>query len=232
MSSILPDLVEYALSKDIRVNRRTINNSQTLFVCPWCGDSLSRGKFKLTLNRKDGLFRCFTCLEKGGTLDFICKIENKSREAVTKELREQAGINETEYQQKQAKKHPAERLTSVQLQFIGIRLRPQHFASMDQAFRDQTNEWILLEWNSFLNQQRSEALSRLMFGIKVDQYQTAIVEIKEMSRTIGHNLLSEVFDAYGCGDKPPEWAIGVKAWVDASYQAYLNANLQSPSQTA
>jgi len=231
-TNILPDIVEYALSKNLNVRRDSLSEKQTFFVCPWCGDTLSKGKFKLTLNREKGLFRCFICHLNGGTLDFITTLEKKSREVVLKELRESAGINETNYQRNRARKHPAERLYTTQLKLIGFDSWPSSFQQLEPGHRKQSLDWVWSVWKGFLRKKQREALGHLMYGIKVDAYPMAIKKIKEMSQEIGHDLLIDAFEAYGSGDKPPKWASGVREWVEACYESYLNEIKESPGQSA
>ncbi|MDH6372815.1 hypothetical protein M2444_004644 [Paenibacillus sp. PastF-3] len=90
----------------------------------------------------------------------------------------------------------------------------------------------LVGMERILKKKQREALGHLMYGIKVDAYPMAIKKIKEMSQEIGHDLLIDAFEAYGSGDKPPKWASGVREWVEACYESYLNEIKESPGQSA
>ncbi|MCZ1268375.1 hypothetical protein EIH79_26990 [Paenibacillus tundrae] len=220
ISSYLPDIVDYAVSAGITVRSNTLRKEQTEFVCPWC--TLSKGNYKLTLNRSRGVFRCFTCGINGGVIDFIQHVEQKSREEVLKNLREKSGLDEMLHQKKQAKKHPAERLNTSQLGLIGFRdSRTPRLRYGDYTYRKSLNEWIWAEWTRFIDCKKREALVHLIYSIQINQYQQALDDIDQMSKDIDYDLLPEVFEAYGCGNQPRTWAIGVHKWADSLQESYL-----------
>jgi hypothetical protein len=219
--NILPDICEYAISKKLLYDPKSLKYKEVRFECIWCGGTTPKPKYKLSLNREKGTFKCWICKQEGGTIDFIMALENKSKDEVIQELREKAGLGKG----KPKKRHPAEKLTVTQLKLIGF--KPiRSTMNMSPAYKKRVLDWIWSEWNDFLDYKRKCALQTLMICIKADIFYKAVPQIKEMSKEIGYDLLPDVFEAYGSGEQAPKWAEGVKEWVDALYEAFYKQDQQ------
>ncbi|NUU74586.1 CHC2 zinc finger domain-containing protein [Paenibacillus xylanilyticus] len=209
-ASYLPDIVEYAVSAGLQVRSNTLNKEQTEFCCPWCGESLSKGKYKLSLNRLKGVYKCFTCAEHGGILDFIQKIENRPREEILNGLRQKNGVNLAKLQKRRNKKHPAELLSATQLKLIGfLDNRTPQKKVRDKNYIKKINDWIWAEWLQYLDSKKRDALVHLILCIENNQFQQGIEHLENLSKELDHNLVDEVLEAYGSGNQSPTWAEGV-----------------------
>jgi len=222
--NILPDLIEYAISKDLKSDPKNTNPDEIPFECIWCGDNASKGKYKLSLNRIKGTYNCWVCKQTGGTIDFIMAVEEKSKQEVVEELREIAGLSTKERKER----HPAQNLSSAQLKLIGFKPLGSNL-KVKASFKKRVLDWQWTEWNNFLDYKRKCALQILMLCIKCDMFYKAVPQINKMSKEIGYDLLPEVFDAYGAGDNPPKWAENSSEWVEAVYEAYYKHEIKNTS---
>lgn len=224
--NIFPDICEYAISQNLKYDPKSLRLNEVKFQCIWCGDSTSKGKYKLSLNKNKGIYKCWICKNEGGTIDFIMAVEKKSKAEVIDELREKAGLKKGKAKQR----HPAENLTTAQLKLLGYNsLRVS--SKMEPALRKRALDWIWNEWNEMLDFKRRCALQMLMLCVKNGKYSNAITAIKKMSEEIGYDLLTDAFNAYGSGDSPPKWAEGTQEWVDALYSSFLLRKNTQPINT-
>ena len=86
---MLPPIIEVAIEHELQTNERCSSRSskEVRFKCPFCeADANKEGKFYLSLNVADNLFKCWACGESGGVLKFIAILENISIEDVKRKL--------------------------------------------------------------------------------------------------------------------------------------------------
>lgn len=109
--------------------------------CPFCGDI----KGNLELNLDKDLFHCWACDSKGGVIAFYAKLHGLSETVAKQKL----------YPHHRTRKlHPAERLTTAQLQEIGFQSLHRHPktkpARMSHeewaAYRKRQLDWIWQTW--------------------------------------------------------------------------------------
>lgn len=143
---MLPSVLEIARQHGLQMNARCSSHSakEVRFKCPFCeADVNKEGKYYLSLNTADNLFKCWSCGEGGGVLKFIALLEGKSIEEVKAKL---WGSERSP----RRNLHPAEKLTSQQLKAMGF--VGYSFGKMiqrDPAYYQRTLNWIWQEWQSY-----------------------------------------------------------------------------------
>lgn len=143
---MLPSVLEIARQHGLQMNARCSSHSakEVRFKCPFCeADVNKEGKYYLSLNTANNLFKCWACGEAGGVLKFIALLEDKSIEEVKQKL----------WGAKRAPRrslHPAEKLTPQQMRamgFVGYSLGKQR--KDDRAAYQRTLNWVWHEWQLY-----------------------------------------------------------------------------------
>lgn len=217
---LIPNLLEYALSKDIEFMDSTLYKEQVYFKCPFCKES--NDKYKLTIHREKSIFKCFICNKAGSALTFIELFEKKPAEIIMKELRSAAGMSEEEYIEQEKAKHPAERLSFSQLKLIGIRSRPNK-SHVSADYKKLVLDQIWESWSELMNKSKKDALIHLMYSIRANQFSMGILGVEEISIKLGLDIVDEVLEAYSSGDHPPCWAKGAFEEVELLFELYSSS---------
>jgi hypothetical protein len=124
--------------------------------CPFCGDR----KGNLELNLQKDVFHCWVCDSKGGVIAFYALLHGISEQVAKTILYPNAKVR---------KLHPAEQLTSAQLQSIGFlptRIQKPSSWSMSAwlAYRKRTLDCVWQAWceHQREEQETTERLNRLL----------------------------------------------------------------------
>lgn len=211
---MLPNILSVAEEYQLTIEPKSLNRREVLCKCPFClADTNRKGKYYLSLNVQDQVFKCWYCKESGGVFRFMAKLSGKTEAEVIAERRKERG------QKGAYKPHPAEELTTTQLRLMGYRSKPNWFEmrKRDVGYFRRTLENIWTEWQEYLDSQRRIAFQTLLMGIKVGKYSQALAHIEKKSKEIGYNLLPDVFKVYGA-EKRPNWAEDAQILVNEIYE--------------
>lgn len=148
---MLPKILDIAEKHGLIIDPRTYGKKETLAKCPFCHEDANKnGKYYLSLNTHDQVYKCWFCKDKGGkggVLDFESKltgipyheIRNKYFGKISKNI------------------HPAERLSPSQLECIGWRPSPKN----KTAFKKQ-KDLVYKEWQRYENHLLSELFAEFI----------------------------------------------------------------------
>ncbi len=145
---MLPKILEVAEKHGVEFDPRTYGKKETLAKCPFClEDSNKKGKYYLSLNTHDQVYRCFFCNKKGGVLDFESKLSGVPYHEV----------KEKYFGENRRNVHPAERLNPSQLECIGWK---SNRGSKDE-FKKQ-KDLVYQHWLRYEHSQLTELFAELM----------------------------------------------------------------------
>lgn len=200
--SILPDILAVAQEHGIHLGNKVSGRPDEIRVnCPFCDDDR---KHHLYLNPQKQAFNCFRCGEKGGVIRFLSLLTRDSETEILEEIKA-ALKSPNRPKKKKVKTHPALRLNSFQLRYIGHK-RPDWdtaFKVNAQMAKKMADE-IWEEWQAFLEKEQYFALSGLYIALRRGQYSKEIEKIKAKSKEIGHDILTPCLMSYSTSN-PPEW---------------------------
>jgi hypothetical protein len=211
---MLPNILAVAEEYQLTIDPKSLKRKEVMCKCPFCLEDANRqGKYHLSLNVHDLLFKCWFCKESGGVYRFIAKLSGETEAEVKAKMRAIQG------KKGNYKPHPAEELTSAQLRLLGYSQKPNwfEFRKRDVEYFKRTLENLWADWQDYLDIQRRYAFQTLLMGIKIGKYSQALSQIEKKSKEIGYNLLPDVFKVYG-DEKRPTWAEEAHVLVNEIYQ--------------
>lgn len=189
MLSLLPNILEVAQNNNLEADPKTINKKEVRFKCPFChADANRRNKYYLSINESKNVFKCWYCKESGGVLKFISLLEGKSEQELIEEIRQQNGWS--------YKKHPAERLTRMQLELIGypkidwIRNRKFDY-DFYIAFRDK----VWTQWQAYIKEKKQYCYQLLFVNLISGNFKKGIEQVKEIEKVLNVNFLNDLLNA-------------------------------------
>ncbi|CAI8949056.1 ZnF_CHCC domain-containing protein [Brevibacillus sp. IT-7CA2] len=202
---MLPSIIDIANQHNLTLLPPKATSKEVLGKCPFCrADEGKKGKFYLSLNQRDNVFRCWHCGEKGG----VCRLESLL-----------TGIPESEITDKYRVKprrtiHPAERLTAAQLQLIGFKQKPNwmDMKKRNTDYYKRTRDWVWLEWQEFVKVEKRKAFTILLVAIFENQSPKGMAYVQEREAELGEPLLNELLQLFS-QPKWPQWAIESKHYA-------------------
>lgn len=186
--SILPNILEVAQTYHVEIDSRTLGKREVLCKCPFCNNAQNKQtrRHYLSLNESKNIFQCWWCKEKGGVLRFISLLSGESENVLLERIRKEQ--SQSTYQ-----KHPAEKLTTHQLQLLGygrIDWIGNRQFDYDEyvAFRER----IWSEWQDYITFQVKRAYQTLYLHVLKGDITVGYAIIEKMERDLGAPLLDKV----------------------------------------
>lgn len=197
---MLPEILPVAEKYGLLIYERSRGKREVRAKCPFCKEDSKSGKerkFYLSLNTKDQVFKCWYCGESGGVFRFIALLEGTSESEVIERYRKG---------KRQQKLHPAEKLTSRQLQMIGFQ-KPiwNKLKRRDYRYYERTCHYVWSEWRHFIQTEKYFLFRILVSAIENGNYLKAVAIIKEREQKIGVPLLEPILKTYSLSVWP-KWA--------------------------
>lgn len=199
MATILPDVLEVALSHGLELAPGTLTKREVLCKCPFCREDQKPGKhrrYHLSLNPEKQTFKCWSCGEAGGVLRFVSLLTGTPEEQLLQQVR------------KRRLDHPAEGLTHRQRQLLvqayGYAVEPDwnRMKNRDKAYYLRTLDRMWADWQQFVEDQKREAFKEIHLGICCGKYAISIARIQKLEQLIGVSLLAEALMIYSCAERP------------------------------
>lgn len=220
---MLPDILEVAEKHSLIIDPRSLKKREVRAKCPFCGADAVPGKekkFYLSLNTEDMVFKCWYCGESGGVFRFIALLEGIPESEVIQRYRKG----------KSRKLHPAEKLTSRQLQMIGFsnRLKWETLRQRDHGYYLRTCRYVWSEWRKMIQIEKYFLFRTLVLAIENGDYQKAVASIKEKEEKIGIPLLYPLLEIYSMS-RWPKWAIEA---VETGKNLFKKGGNQSDEKSA
>lgn len=134
---MLPKILEVAEKNGLVIEPRSYGKKETMAQCPFCASN--DGKYKLSLNTVDNVYKCWSCKESGGVLHFEAKLTGLSYQE----------IKEKYFKGKKKSVNLAEILTSKQMEKIGLSKRSDK--------KEIAQKWFIYEFH-----QLSEMFAELL----------------------------------------------------------------------
>ncbi|MFD1362779.1 CHC2 zinc finger domain-containing protein [Lentibacillus salinarum] len=185
--SLLPNVLEVADQHGLQLDSKTQGKKEVRTKCPFCHADAGKNKFYLSLNKDKNVFKCWYCKESGGVLRFISLLDGVSEQELIEKIRKKNGST--------YKKHPAERLTTSQLQLIGypkinwVKNR-EYDVNLYRAFREK----VYREWLTYVDKQKELAYKLLFVGLSSGDLKGSIQKVKEMEQEMQIEFLQELLD--------------------------------------
>lgn len=217
---MLPSILEIAQQHGLQINDRYSSHSakEIRGKCPFCGaDANKNGKFYLSLNTINNLFKCWACGESGGVLKFIALLEEKSIEEVKRDL---WGSNRSP-----RKLHPAEKLTPLQLRamgFVGFNWGKQRKEN-PEAYK-RTLNWIWSEWQIYSKNLKRMAYMGLLCAVTAEEIRSHCKSYAEQLGVPMEDLLLELTDIKFSHCKP-DWAKSAEWFIEEARRSQKQVNL-------
>lgn len=120
---MLPKILEVAERNGLIIEPRSYGKKETLAQCPFCTSTC--GKYNLSLNTEDNVFKCWKCKESGGVLHFEAKLTGSSYQEIKAKY----------FAGKKKSINLAEILTSKQMEKIGLSKRSDKKEIAQKWFR-------------------------------------------------------------------------------------------------
>ncbi|WP_126429971.1 hypothetical protein [Brevibacillus marinus] len=202
---MLPSIIEIANQHNLILKPQRGGSKEVLGKCPFCrADEGKRGKYYLSLNVKDQVFRCWYCGEKGGVFRFESLLTGIPESEITDKYRISS----------RKSIHPALKLSTRQLQLIGFSEKPNwvQMRTQDKGYYERTRDWIWTEWCAFVQEEKEKAFVILLVSIFTHQYTKGVHTIQKREREIDHPLLDELCKMFSLS-RWPEWAIEAKRFA-------------------
>ncbi|MDX8367678.1 CHC2 zinc finger domain-containing protein [Cytobacillus sp. IB215665] len=204
----LPSILEIADRAGLQCDHRSRHKTEVMYDCPFCNHR--SGKFKLSLNQRDNVFKCWLCGERGGVLQFESQVFQISYDEVKKKY-----FKNRTY-------HQAEMLSPKQLKKINWddvkrRQREEFKRSLDQVLED----WKAHEYN-----QKVLAYAKILISIHLEGEirEQIFVNIYEQGEKEGiKDLFNIVFNEY-FNDQKSDWAEEGTQLARAAWKTALIAN--------
>lgn len=205
---MLPSILEIAQQHGLQMNARcsSQNAKEIRFKCPFCeADANKKGKYYLSLNTSDNLFKCWACGESGGVLKFVAMLEDKSIEEVKRDL----------WGSRRSPRmlHPAEKLTPQQLRdmgFVGYSLGKQK--NRDPEGYKRTLDWIWSEWQIYSLRLKRLAYIGLLCSSTTEEIHDSCKAYANQLSISTADLLLELTQIKFSHQKP-EWAQSAEWFV-------------------
>lgn len=210
---MLPSVMETARQHGLQMDARCSSRSakEVRFKCPFCEtDANKRGKYYLSLNMADNLFKCWACGEGGGVLKFIALLEHKPIEEVKQSL----------WGSKRSPRrslHPAEKLTPQQLKAMGF--VGYSFGKMKQSDPDyqRTLNWIWQEWQSYSIHLKRLAYIGVLCLTTTEAISANYRRYSEQLSIPNEDLIMEL-TTIKFSRRKPEWATSAEEFVAATQE--------------
>ena len=208
---MLPSVLEIARQHGLQMNTRTSSRSakEVRFKCSFCeADANKEGKYYLSLNTTDNLFKCWSCGEGGGVLKFIALLENTSIEEVKRKL---WGDKKSPYKPL----HPAERLTPSQLKAMGF-IGCSNWGKLKKenpTNHVRTLNWVWQEWVLYTTRLKRLAYIGLVSLTNTKEITALCQRYAEQLGTSSEDLLFELTTIKFSRIKP-EWAKSAEWFVE------------------
>ncbi|SOC22032.1 hypothetical protein SAMN05880501_113114 [Ureibacillus xyleni] len=186
--SILPNIVEIAQSYNVEIDSRTLGKREILCKCPFCnnGQNKRSRRHYLSLNESKNLFQCWWCKERGGVIRFISLLSGESESDILERIRREK--SHSSYQ-----KHPAEKLSTHQLQLLGYGrinwVANRHFDYDEYlAFREK----VWSEWQDYINEQVKRAYQMVWLYMLKGEITMGYQLVSKIENDIGFPLMEKV----------------------------------------
>ncbi len=208
---MLPSILEIARQQGLQMNAHCSSNSakEMRFKCPFCeADANKNGKYYLSLNTTENLFKCWSCGEAGGVLKFMALLENTSVEEVKRKL---WGDKKSPHKPL----HPAERLIPAQLKAMGFigcnswgRLKKEN-----PSYHERTLNWVWHEWQLYAIQLKRLAYMGLLCLTTTEEIHANCKLYAEQLALQTEDLLLEL-TRIKFSHRKPEWAKRAEWFVE------------------
>jgi|SRR5699024_5824064 len=130
---MLPDILKVAEEYGVAIDHKSRGKKETMAQCPFCNS----GKFHLSLNADQKIFKCWFCNKSGGVLHFEALLADKPY----------GDIRAKYFGSKRSKnsKHPAYQLSPEQLKKIGWHDKKRDAYNVFAKNKDE----VALDWKKY-----------------------------------------------------------------------------------
>lgn len=177
----LPSIIEVATRAGVEFNPRSLNKTEVYAKCPFClGDSNRAGKFKLSLNQLDNVYKCWLCGARGGVLDFESRLTGMPYHEVKNKY----------FGQKKKSIHPTEMLSPRQLEKIGwAEMKRKDYHDFHRHKQD-----ILEDWLGYQREEKIKHFAMLMVVSHMDAPKERTLSLlHHIAKSCGETGIPELF---------------------------------------
>lgn len=183
------------IAKEHGMKIRKTSGGEYRTDCPFCNDK----KGHLYINPEKNVFHCMRCGAEGGAIKLKSLLDGIPEQEVIKECAK--GCSPSTF------RHPAENLTSSQLELMGFISRPNWFEwkKRDTEYTKRTLNYIWYCWKVFEEQELKNAVRWLLIYTYSGILDEGISLIKEREEETGiAGLLEKAADTIS-SENPPKW---------------------------